>query len=246
MNKISIIISGIVIFSFFLTACENKEDTIKPDNPLNGLTTAVFNPKKKYGTVVDIDGNEYKTIVIGSQTWMAENLRTTRYRNGDKIPNIKDNTQWSNLETGAYCNYNNTEDMDTIATFGRLYNWYAAGDERNIAPKGWRVPTVMDYNILFNYLGGDSIASNALKEVGNYHWQDPFESDNSSGFTALPGGRKDFNRDTKGIGYYGLWWTITQNSETKSCFFFLYYYDSLVWKNINYKKNGYAIRCIKE
>ncbi|MCU4155333.1 fibrobacter succinogenes major paralogous domain-containing protein [Carboxylicivirga sp. A043] len=133
--------------------CDKNSDP-PPDNELNGHSTAIFNPDKKYGTVNDIDGNVYKTIKIGKQTCMAENLRVTRFRNGDALPNITDNDKWSIQAVAAYCNYNNTEDLDTIATYGRLYNWYAVADSRNIAPKGWRVATPEDWNILIDYLGG--------------------------------------------------------------------------------------------
>ena len=229
-----------------LSCC--KHDPIPepvPNNPLNGKTTAIFNPSKKYGTIIDIDGNAYKTIVIGTQTWMAENLRVTRYSNGDSVPNVTDTSKWMNLLDGAYCNYNNTSSLDTIATYGRLYNWYAATDSRNIAPKGWRVATGSDWNILFNYLGGDTTASNKIKEAGNAHWEDPYQSNNSSGFTALPGGRRYLSLPCEDMGYFGIWWTASNYNETFAPFLYLFYYDSNIWKGFNYKQNGYSIRCIK-
>ena len=112
-----------------------KDDT-SPINTTNGKTTAVFNPDKTYGTMTDQDGNIYKTITIGTQTWMAENLRTTKYRDGSAIPQVTADAEWIDLKTGAYCNYNNTLADDTIATFGRLYNWFAVADIRNLAPNG--------------------------------------------------------------------------------------------------------------
>ncbi|MBN2349087.1 MAG: fibrobacter succinogenes major paralogous domain-containing protein [Bacteroidales bacterium] len=232
--------------SGILSGCE-RDDPKKPDNPLNGRTTAVFNPDKNYGTMADIDGNLYKTIEIGSQTWMAENLRVTHYRNGDTLPNVTGNTEWNGLTTGAYCNYNNTTDLDTIATYGRLYNWYAAADSRGLAPEGWRVPTIADWTILIEYLGGDTIASNKMKEVGDTHWEDPFESDNGSGFTALPGGSRylseGFDDD---IGFYAVWWTSSDYNSSSAGFLYLYYFSSNVNKGVNYKQNGYSIRLIKE
>jgi hypothetical protein len=99
----------------------------------------IFNPNLTYGSLIDIDGNEYKTISIGTQTWMAENLKTTKYRNGDPIPNVTDDTEWGKLSTGAYCDYDNIPDNSAI--YGKLYNWYAVDDSRNIAPTGWHVPT---------------------------------------------------------------------------------------------------------
>ncbi len=238
---VSILIVVVLINS---TACKKKPQ--RPDNPLNGRTTAVFNPDKTYGTVTDIDGNVYKTIVIGNQTWMAENLRTTHYQNGDEIPNVTDNTVWKDLTTGAYCNYNNTTDLDTIATYGRLYNWYAVADSRNLAPKGWHVPTISDWDRLIDYLGGDTIASNKLKEVGDLHWADPFESTNSSGFTALPGGWRYLSKSTSFMGFYADYWAMPEYSSTSAPFLYLFYFNSFMYRGINYKVNGYSVRCIKD
>ena len=236
----------IAFSSFAISSCE-PDKPAEPTSPLNGKTTAIFNPDKSYGTVRDIDGNIYKTIVIGEQTWMAENLRTTRYQNGDSIPNVIDNDEWGSLSTGAYCNYNNTQSIDTIATYGRLYNFYAVADSRQLAPKGWRVPDIGDWLTLIEYFGGDTIASKHLKEVGGIHWSNPFKSDNSSGFTALPGGSRylseGFDDD---IGYYGVWWTSSEYNETLSGFLYLYRRDYIVYKGANYKQNGYSIRLIKE
>src|SRR5665648_943598 len=108
------------------------------------------------GTVTDIDGNVYKTVTIGTQVWMAENLKTTKYRNGDPIPNITDATAWTNLTTGAYCNNNN--DANYATTYGRLYNWYAVNDIRNIAPAGWHIPTKAEWTTLTTYLGGQGLS----------------------------------------------------------------------------------------
>jgi uncharacterized protein (TIGR02145 family) len=177
---------------------------------------------------------------------MAENLRVTHFRNGEEIPLVTDTFTWTRAGSATFCNYNNTEDIDTIATYGRLYNWYAASDPRNIAPEGWRVATVDDWNILIDYLGGDTIAANKLKETGNFHWQDPFESDNSSGFTALPGGFRYLGIATKYIGYYGTFWTQNDYNGDYAPFLYLYYYGAEVYRGFNYKVNGYSIRCIKE
>jgi uncharacterized protein (TIGR02145 family) len=234
----------LVVVTINFTACKKKP--LKPDNPLNGRTTAVFNPNKTYGTVTDIDGNVYKTIVIGTQTWMAENLRVTHYQNGDAIPNVTEDSIWGSLETGAYCNYNNTEDLDTIATYGRLYNWYAVADSRNLAPKGWHIPTISDWDRLIDYLGGDTIASNKLKEVGDLHWADPFESTNSSGFTALPAGSRYLSRSTKDMGFYTEYWAMPSYNATSAPFLYLFYYNSFIYRGINYKVNGYSVRCLKD
>ena len=245
MKKQTIYYTCLIAFVvLYLTAC--KKDGPLPNNPLNGRTTAVFNPGKSYGKMFDVDGNQYKTIKIGNQTWMAENLRVTHYQNGAEISNITDNEEWAALTTGAYCNYNNTNDLDTIATYGRLYNWYAVADMQNLAPEGWRVPRIADWLELIEYLRGDTIASNALKEVGTYHWEDPFESDNSSGFTAIPSGWRYLSQDASQIGFYNAFWSASEYNEASAGFLYLYFFDSKVWKGINYKQNGYSIRLIKE
>lgn len=116
----------ITIISIVFSSCsKDDKDEMVPNNPINGQSTAVFNPKIIYGTMTDQDGNVYKTVTIGTQTWMAENLRTTKYNDGAAIPNVTDDAEWEFLTTGAYCNYNNTIDTNTIGTYGRLYNWYA-------------------------------------------------------------------------------------------------------------------------
>lgn len=246
MRKITIYLTILNLFVLLGSVSCETDDSISPSNPLNGRTTAVFNPDKKYGTMSDIDGNIYKTIKIGNQTWMAENLRTTHYQNGAEIPNITYNEEWSNLTTGAYCNYNNTEDLDTIATYGRLYNWYAVDDNQKLAPTGWRVPNIADWHELIEYLGGDTIASNALKEVGIYHWKDPYKSHNGSGFTAIPNGWRYLNENSTQIGFYCSFWTASEYDLNKAGFLYLFYFDSQVWKGVNYKQNGYSVRLIKE
>jgi len=197
-----------LLLSFMINSCKKDES----NNATNGKTTAVFNPNLTYGTMTDQDGNEYKTITIGTQTWMAENLRTTKYSDGSAIPNVTDNTAWINLTTGAYCNYNNTTSADTIATYGRLYNWYAFADSRMIAPTGWHVPTIDEWTILSAYVGGDNVVGGKISETGTTHWDwdDPNTSGtNESGFTALPSGYRYYEGMFRGLSYYCGWWSIT-------------------------------------
>ena len=152
-------------------------------------------------TFTDIDGNVYHAVVIGTQTWMVENLKTTKYSNGDPIP-----TAVTSLTPGAYCMYNN-DAVTYKADYGALYNWYAVADSRNIAPAGWHVPTKTDWTTLTDYLGGESVASGKLKENGSSHWLTPNTgATNSSGFTALPGGFYNYYYDNSyGVGLRGYW-----------------------------------------
>jgi len=185
INKTIKILVFITLFALVIISCNKNE--INPDNLSNGKSTAVFNSDLTYGTVVDRDGNEYKTIVIGTQTWMAENLRTTMYNDGSDIPLVTDNTEWSVLTTPAYCNYNNSTNLDTIGTYGRLYNGYAVS--KDICPTGWHVPNGDDWAILMQSLTSEEFAGGKMKEAGTTHWYDPnYYANNESGFTALPAG----------------------------------------------------------
>ena len=132
-------------------------------------------------SLTDIDGNDYKTVTIGTQVWMVENLKTTKYNDGTAIPNITDNTSWAALTTGAYCDNINTPSIST--TYGRLYNWYAVDNNagtkvasnggKNVCPTGWHVPSDAEWTTLTTYLGGESVAGGKLKETGTTHWQSP-------------------------------------------------------------------------
>jgi uncharacterized protein (TIGR02145 family) len=239
-------ISGLVLFVILIiNGCEKDDDT---PNPYNGKTTAVFNTDKTYGTLTDQDGNIYKTITIGTQTWMAENLRTTKYRNGSAISNVNNDVAWQILTTGAYCNYKNTENTDTIATYGRLYNWYAATDSRNIAPAGWHVPTDDEWTTLTTYLGGNSVAGGKMKETGTMHWASPNTgATNESGFSAVPvGDRVGYSGAFSSLVYGGSYWSSTQSdaSNAWNCSLFSYYAYCCRW---DYSKTfGSAVRLVKD
>ncbi|MFZ4707389.1 MAG: FISUMP domain-containing protein [Bacteroidales bacterium] len=211
----------------------------------------IFNPNLTYGTVTDIDGNVYKTITIGTQTWMAENLRTTRYRNGDSMPNETNVTEWGSISSGAYCNYNNTSNSDTIATYGRLYNWYSVNESRKIAPAGWHIPSYDEWTTLTNSLGGQSVAGCKLIETGTTHWHSPnMGATNESGFTALPGGSRVYTGHYfHWIGKYCAFWSSIEGDSGYTLNAFAYHttYDS-PWVSLDIydKSEGISIRCIKD
>jgi uncharacterized protein (TIGR02145 family) len=198
------------------------------------------------GTVTDIDGNVYHTVTIGTQTWMVENLKTTKYRNSDVIPNVTGNPNWFNqtiLETGGYCNY--ADNSNYAATYGRLYNWYAVSDTRNIAPTGWHVPSDAEWTTLTNYLGGEDVAGGKLKEAGTAHWKSPNFATNESGFTALPGGFH-LSEEFYSIGDVGAWWSSTE--DTIGGAWIRYAANSIdnLYRWGDRKFYGYSIRCIKD
>jgi len=211
-------------------------------------SNAVFASTLEYGSVSDNDYNVYKTITIGTQTWMAENLRTTRYRNGEDIPEVTVNTTWKNLTSGAYSNYENTTDLDKIATHGRLYNWFAVSDTRNLAPEGWHVATDADWTTLVTYLGGSSVAGGKMKEVGNTHWNSPNTSaTNTSGFTALPGGRREYTDGSFiNTGFNGFWWTSSAYNPDYSWYRQINYDGAIVNAANFHKQYGFSVRCVKD
>jgi uncharacterized protein (TIGR02145 family) len=197
------------------------------------------------GSVTDIDGNVYHTVAIGAQVWMVENLKTTRYRNGDPIPNITDDTQWSNLLTGAYCDYNNDPNNSTI--YGKLYNFYVVTDNRNVAPDGWHVSTDAEWSTLLTYLGGRSDDALKLKETGTTHWMSPNTGTNITGFNALPGGSRN-----QGKGWVGRWWTSTKlddgNNAGRYWYIMGYYlrYINLIGNDGAGASSGFSVRCVRD
>ena len=247
MNKNLFFISIFAAFMILISSC--KKDDSEPDNPTNSKTTAVFNTSVTYGTLTDQDGNTYKTVTIGTQTWMAENLRTTKYNDGTPMPNLTNDIEWVKSTEGAYCNYNNTSNSDTIATFGRLYNWYAVKTGK-LAPIGWHVPTNADWTILTDYLGGESVAGGKLKESGDSHWLSPNTgATNETGFTVVPGGARSDYDGSGGMGYQSVWWSATETGANAAWFLGVQYNSNSV-NSINsmglYLAAGFSVRCVKD
>jgi len=193
--------------------------------------------------VADRDGNYYKVVTIGTQTYMAENLKTTRYNDGTAVPFVSDQTLWDTINTPGYCWYNDAATYKD--TYGALYNWYAVNTGK-LCPTGWHVPTNDEWKILENYIGG-STSGNKLRETGTIHWLAPNDGTNESGFTGLPGGfRNSGNPD----GFFGLgdlcaWWSSTEYLTT-------YGYDwwicncNVVSFAYDLKQNGLSVRCLKD
>jgi uncharacterized protein (TIGR02145 family) len=192
-------------------------------------------------TVEDIDGNVYHTVKIGTQTWMVEDLKTTRYRNGTVIPNVPDNAVWAALTTGAYCEYMGAN----CTTY--LYNWYAVNTGL-LCPTGWHVPTDAEWTVLVNYLGGNYDAGGKLKEAGLSHWNSPNTgATNETGFTALPGGYRSSNTGTYyKAGETGCWWSNSVYDNNNAWYRCMYHNISSIDRGNNSKRSGYAIRCIKD
>lgn len=201
----------------------------------------VFNPDLSYDQVADIEGNIYKTIQIGSQLWMAENLHTGKYNDGTEIPQISYTSSWSGLETGALCWYDNV-----TLTYGALYNWYAVNSGK-LCPAGWHVPSDEEWTTLTSFIGGIETAGNKLKEAGALHWTSPNSgATNSTGFTALPGGYRYYNSAYNAAKRYGYWWTSTESSTVNALMRDLYYGYAYIDKINSDKRTGASVRCVKD
>jgi uncharacterized protein (TIGR02145 family) len=222
--------------------------TVSPAGSITAHTcgaTNVHNPAKTYGTMTDQQGNEYKTIVIGTQEWMAENLRTTVYRNGNAIANVTDKLQWGNLTTGAWCHYNNSSSNE--CPYGKLYNWYAVADPRNVCPTGWHVPTDAEWTTLTNFLGGEAVAGGKVKSTGTQYWISPnTAATNESGFSGLPGGFRYFNGAFDDIGLYGHWWSSTEEGTTNAWLRSPDYGIGTVYRSNGNKQDGFSVRCLRD
>jgi uncharacterized protein (TIGR02145 family) len=174
----------------------------------------VHNPDLTYGSMTDQEGNVYKTIVIGTQEWMAENLNTSIYRNGDAIATGLDNATWSTTTAGAWAYYNN--DASYACPYGKLYNWYACVDARQLCPVGWHVPSNEEWIQLRVSIGNDVYtAGGKLKSIGTYYWNSPnVGAVNESGFSSLPAGAREYFGGFLYLGYSSNYWTGTLNGTT--------------------------------
>jgi uncharacterized protein (TIGR02145 family) len=207
--------------------------------------TNILNPTSSYGNLIDQDGNSYKTLRVGSQEWMAENLKTNHYLNGDPIPTIENPQQWISLSTGAACWFNN-DSSQYNCPFGKLYNWYAVNDSRGICPSNWHVPTESDWNILFNQIGGLQTGADKLKSTGiNYWLSAPNSVSNSTGFSATGGGGRSDDGTFILFLQKGLWWTSTSAAQSLAWDIQLSHNNSTISKIADTKTGGLSIRCIK-
>jgi len=238
MKKLKLIYRALIpLFIFFLLSCEKKENKVVSE------TT---------GTITDVDGNIYATVKIGSQWWMTENLKVTSYNDGTKVRKIvslENDSIWAQLDSAAFCIKDER--------FGLLYNWFTVSDTRNIAPKGWHVPTDDDWKKLEVELGM------SVSESNNTAWRGTTEAEkliikssvgwslpehfgsNSSGFTALPGGCRVFDGKFQASSNSAFWWTSSTNKEQV-------YYRNIdskmrtIFRHFTYKQYGFSIRCVKD
>jgi uncharacterized protein (TIGR02145 family) len=210
------------------------------------------------------DGTQWKNLIggtattstprvtIGTQVWATFNLDVTTYSDGTAIPEVTNATAWAALTTGAWCYYNNTTANGT--TYGKLYNWYAVAGihdtdpntpNKILAPTGWHVPTDAEWTTLTTTLGGTTVAGGAMKATTL--WNSPNTgATNSSGFTGLPGGYRNGVGSFTNIGYYGFWWSSSENGTALPWLRYLYYTNGSA-TSYNYNKNyGFSVRCLRD
>jgi uncharacterized protein (TIGR02145 family) len=196
------------------------------------------------GTINDVDGNVYNTMTIGSQVWMVENLKATKYNNGIAIPNVTATSAWSILSTPSYCWYKN--DVNYKNSYGALYNFYAINTGK-LCPIGWHVNSDAEWTQLETYLGGSTIAVGKLKETGLTHWASPNTgATNESGFNGLPGGRRYRDGTFDYMTFYGFWWTSTTLGTNDAWERHLSYDKPSAFSFDSRLENGYSVRCIKD
>ncbi len=197
-------------------------------------------------TVKDIYGNVYKTVTIGTQVWMAENLKTTKFNDGTAIPLVTDDKAWEALTTPAYCWYKNDATANKN-TYGALYNLYAVNANK-LCPIGWHASTDAEWTTLTTSLGGDSVAGGKLKEAGTVHWQSPNTgATNESGFTALPGGyRLSYGGSFGRIGSNGYWWSPVKDSSSIASYRYISNGSSNVSSTSYSKRSGFSVRCLRD
>lgn len=250
-------LAAVIIAAFFISvSCLWAQDVLRitlknnsvVDYPINQIETVTF----VKGAVIpasdqlrDGDGNVYRTVKIGDQVWMAENLRATKYIDGTPIPELKETKAWTEDRAGGFCWYNH-DSATYDPLYGKLYNWFVVNSGK-LAPAGWRIPTDEDWEILIKTLGGDKEAGHKMKVTGNIHWQKNDKSTNESGFGAYPGYRSN-NGSFIYMGVKGLYWSSTQNySSPLNAWGRELTYDNGVVNRGSYNKgHGAFIRFIKE
>jgi len=249
--KTKILLNTMLLIIIMLVSCSKKDD---PNNTVN--------------TVTDKDGNVYHMVTIGTQTWMAENLKTTQYNDGTAIPLVTDNTAWENLTTPGYCWYNNNA-ATYKNTYGALYNWYTVNTGK-LAPTGWHVATDAEWTTLENYLTANGYNYDGSTS-GNYYakslaattnWAadtdagaigNDLSKNNRTGFSALPGGFRNYSGTfsgvlprTDGVGYGGYWWSSTEDSMYNAWIREMGYNGSMVGRGNITMLNGFSVRCVRD
>ena len=260
-----------VIFIGTLISCKKESSTpvvstnsvVKDTTKLiDGINfTSIGTAIGKFGNgLTDVEGNKYKTVIIGTQEWMAENLKVSKYRSGQSIQKVIDNYQWQNLQQGAWC-YNSNDDANNTK-YGKLYNQYSLQEDyisnRFLCPTGWHVPKYSEWKILIDYLGGTKESGSKMREVDSTSWkqfsslENNNDATNISLFTALPGGIRNSQNygNFSQVGGFGSWWTSDNvyNMDTDPVIEFNCFNIDLLSSGFtkSEKREGKSIRCVKD
>ncbi|MEO8587750.1 MAG: fibrobacter succinogenes major paralogous domain-containing protein [Flavobacteriales bacterium] len=253
----SVVVKGMVTVLFAqgllsLPGCQKDDQPPTQQTIVLHIDTVLVPPN----AVADVSGNIYSTIHIGSQRWMAGNLRTSHYSNGDPIPYVPDGTEWTSLTTGAWSNYDCDAAYDVL--YGKLYNWYTVSDSRNVCPAGWHVPTDADWMEMEQVLGvtvsdldntgSRGVAANAggqMKADGLWNSPNTGATD-SSGYSAFPSGQRSLGGIFNNIGTKGHWWSISEYDTDMGWLRELSYNNAGIYRLYNYKTLGLSIRCVED
>jgi uncharacterized protein (TIGR02145 family) len=232
MKKLSIFIASFLVLNNTHSFAQNK-DSIS------------FNSKIQYGQVSDKEGNNYRTVVLDNKTWMAENLRVTKYKNGESIETTNSILDISKVSEPKYFwSYNGKDSLSKI--YGYLYTWYVIQDPRGVCPEGFHVPSDQEWISLINSLDGNIEAGAKMKETDFVHWMKPnANATNESGFTALPGGYRDQDGNYYVLGFRGYWWSSKKNYVVMAWNSGLIYNNDILERLDFLKKNGLSVRCVK-
>jgi uncharacterized protein (TIGR02145 family) len=236
-----------VIFATDESSIQNFNFDVKYDDgnvQLSSKVTATVSNCNS--TVTDVDGNVYPIVKIAGMYWIKENLKTTHFNNGDQIEELALDSLWEYTNLGeipAWCYYNQNPTYNN--DYGKLYNWYAVNDSRNLCPVGWHVSSRFEWMSMVDNLGGASIAGGKLKETGTLHWDSPnIDASDSSGFSGLPGGERGFG--FSGFGELGKWWTSDEYNTTTAKNYFISNYDAYASPDIDSKILGLSVRCVRD
>ena len=225
-----------------LLPVQSQSTTIGATLKSNGTNT-YWDNFSSAGTVQDQSGNFYNTVAIGTQVWFKENLRTKKYRSGALIP-VKTNTDTSTIVGQMY--YYNNDSLTNYSVYGALYNWIATQNSDSLCPTGWHVPTDAEWTTLTTYLGGISVAGGKMKSVGTAYWNSPnTDATNESGFSALPGGFRNYDGSFSDISYYAIFWSATEFDLYNAWYRYLYLFNGSVSRVIANKSLGGFVRCLK-
>ena len=236
LNKSKMIMSRVLSFSLLLLI----------GSQLNAQCVITDEVRIAAGTMdgncgtVSYQGYDYQTVIVGDQCWFAENLRNENYDNGDAIPSGLSDYEWSHTTSGATVVYD--ESASNLETYGRLYNWYAVDDVRGLCPTGWHVPTDEEWTVMTDFLGGESEAGGQMKTT--YGWFDGGNGTNSSGFSGLPGGYRDYFGLFLNAGYFGYWWSSSSDGFDAWCRS-LDFNGEDVSRDYYDQRSGFSVRCVQ-